>query len=112
MQPHSIASLGLHQRWKYLAVHAVGSIFSAQLLLRAPAPGLSESPQKSSQICLQCFHSLHLRHESAQFGGGSEVLGGGNNLTGGGRIADGRAGTPSVGPRAWIKQGIVHMLPN
>ena len=67
----------------------------------------SKSPPKSSRICLHC---LHLRHETAQIGGGSWVLGGGKYLTGGGRIADGRAGTPSVGPPARSKQRTVHML--
>ena len=38
-------------------------------------------------------------------------MGGGLRLTGGSNIANGRAGTPSVGPPAWSKQGTVHMLP-
>ena len=44
MQPHSIAFLGLPQRWKYVVVHAVGRIFSVQAMLRGPAPCLSEPP--------------------------------------------------------------------
>ena len=104
-QPHNVATLGLPQRWKYVVVHAVGGIFSVQATLRVPAPCLSEPPPKRSRICLHCFHSLHPSHESAQFGGGSEILGGGVSLTGGSKIANGRAGTPSVCLPARSKQG-------
>ena len=39
---------------------------------------------KDSQICLHCFHYLHLRHEVAKLGGGSRLYGGSNSAAGGG----------------------------
>ena len=92
-----------------MVVHAVGRIFSVQAMLRGSAPCLSEPPRKRSRICLHCFHSLHPSHESAQFGGGSEILGGGVSLTGGSKIANGRAGTPSVCHQPGANRGRPHL---
>ena len=92
-----------------MVVHAVGGIFSVQATLRVPAPCLSEPPPKRSRICLHCFHSIHPSHESAQFGGGSEILGVGVSLTGGSKIANGRLIPPRCVYQPGANRGRPHL---